>query len=94
MFPHTVLNSVLIESSYTAIFRGTRMFPVTQWSSTWATSSPRARFYALWGRFLWFTRFGGDFCTFKHTRFLNWLKKTIFITLESKQAMQFRLHGS
>jgi len=24
---------------------------VVQWSSTWAKSPPRGRFYALWGRF-------------------------------------------
>jgi len=49
-----------------------------QWSSTWAKSPPRGKFYALWGRFCDIRVLGGDFslhevdfCMMKHTKVLN-----------------------
>jgi len=57
-------------------------FPVDQWYSTWAKSSPRGRFHALRGRFCDlsdlrgdFSFQGGDFCRLKQTKILNWFQK-------------------
>ena len=73
----------------------------SQQSSTWEKSPPMERFYALLGRFCDLRDLGGDFsfqgcdfCSLSKLIFKLITKKIIFVTLESKQMMHFRLHGS
>jgi len=51
---------------------------VNQWSSMWAKSPPRVRFYALLGRFCDLRDLGGDFCSLSILNFwIDYKKKYI-----------------